>query len=196
MNAWLRRCACLVIPIAVALASPPSSADSQCGTWTQISSMGSPAARDLGASAFDSARGRLILFGGRIASGETYTNEVWACDLATSQWTQIAAAGTPPRERDTAAMIYDAHHDRMIVFGGLAAGGFPLLNDVWELSLSGTPTWTQLVPAGSAPPGRRAHSMVYDPGQGRAIVFGGVDDEGPDGDDNDVWQLSLDGPLQ
>ena len=40
----------------------------------------------------------------------------------------------------------------MIVFAGKATSGGANLNDVWELSLSGTPTWTQLAPAGSPPP--------------------------------------------
>ena len=45
--------------------------------------------------------------------------------------------------------IYDPVRDRMVVFGGSAvrASNF---NDVWALSLAGTPAWTQLTPIGHA----------------------------------------------
>jgi hypothetical protein len=75
----------------------------------------------------------------------------------------------------------------MIVFGGdngMAA------NDVWALSLSETPYWTQLFPAGTLPPGRFLHSAIYDPLRDRMIVFGGnywLDD---------VWELSFGVGLQ
>jgi hypothetical protein len=41
-------------------------------------------------------------------------------------------------------MVYDSRRGRMLVFGGANFGGF--LNDVWALSLTGTPAWTALAP--------------------------------------------------
>jgi hypothetical protein len=60
-------------------------------------------------------------------------------------WNQLVAVA---RERHTA--IYDPVRDRMLVFGGCDASLAPL-NDVWALSLAGTPVWTHLAPSGTPP---------------------------------------------
>ena len=76
----------------------------------------------------------------------------------------------------------------MVVFGGTGK------NDVWTLSLSGTPTWTQVFPAGPLPHGRFGHAAVYDPGRGRMVVHGGAYPDFPDYDFfSDAWQLDLSG---
>ena len=48
--------------------------------------------------------------------------------------------------------IYDPVRDRMVVFGGYDGNGNR--NDVWALSLSGSPAWSELTPAGSLPSAR------------------------------------------
>jgi len=60
----------------------------------------------------------------------------------------------------------------MIVFGGYAGR---ILNDVWGLSLSGSPTWFTLAPAGRPPSARYDHTAIYDPLRDRMLVFGGND---------------------
>src|SRR5439155_9329930 len=60
-------------------------------------------------------------------------------------------------------------------------------NDAWDLTLGASPTWTQLAPAGTAPPPRELAGAVYDGTRQRMIVFGGSDMA-------DTWALSLDGP--
>jgi pimeloyl-ACP methyl ester carboxylesterase len=96
--------------------------------------------------------------------------------------------------------------DRMVVFGGYSYDYDGLtysLNDVWALSLAGTPAWTELSPSDGVP-GRYAHSAIYDPARDRMVVFGGsfFDNIGPVRDRmaarqigyfNDVWALSLTG---
>ena len=71
----------------------------------------------------------------------------------------------------------------MLVYPG-AAG------DVWELSFSGGPAWSHIVPSGAVPPPRNGHSAIYDPVRDRMIVFGGVDGSTYR---NDAWALSLSG---
>jgi hypothetical protein len=81
----------------------------------------------------------------------------------------------------------------MLVFGGhyeAASRGF--WNDLWQLSLDGTPTWTELHPAGTLPGARSAFGTVYDPVRRRMLIHGGINAQSgvePD----DLWALSLDG---
>ncbi|MDZ4662025.1 MAG: kelch repeat-containing protein [Pseudomonadota bacterium] len=155
--------------------------------WTQISSATPPSVRMGHTTIFDSANQRMILFGG---FGPTMKNDVWALSLgANPTWTAITPVGTPPAVRYTHTAIYDSANNRMIVFGGNAGGD---QNDVWALSLSGTPTWTQILPSGlSAPAARRESGAVYDSVNQRMIIFGGA---GGFSNFNDVWALNLSGP--
>jgi hypothetical protein len=72
-----------------------------------------------------------------------------------------------------------------VVFGGSNSSGY--LNDVWALSLAGTPAWTQLTPSATPPSARWGHSAIRDPVRDCMVVFGGS------GPLNDVWALSLAG---
>jgi len=55
----------------------------------------------------------------------------------------------------------------------------------------GAPSWTQLTPGGSPPPGLTAPAVAYDPVRNKLIVFGGNQSEGScGGERNDVWTLS------
>jgi hypothetical protein len=87
------------------------------------------------------------------------------------------------------SVILDPLRDRMLVFGG--SDGSQLLNDVWVLSLSDPPAWTQLMPEGTPPSPRCFHSAIYDPLRDRMVVFGGK--SAAPGSLNDVWALSLAG---
>ena len=114
-------------------------------TWAQLLPAGvPPSGRNASAAVYDSVRDRILVFGGYDG---TARNDLWSLDLSgTPAWTQIAAAGTPPSPRWGHVAIYDPVRDRMLVHGGTAAFGGPGIDDLWELSLAGTPTWTQLTP--------------------------------------------------
>src|SRR5206468_1114176 len=75
-------------------------------------------------------------------------------------WPQLFPDGASPGPRYSHAAIYDPVRDRMIVFGGFNASTFQDDNQVWSLSLSGTPTWTQLHPEGPAPSPRERHTAI------------------------------------
>ena len=96
-------------------------------------------------------------------------------------------AGPAPSSRYAHTAIYDPVRDRMVVFGGLGSG--QLKNDVWALSLTGSPAWSEIVPAGQPPTPRFHHTAIYDPVRDRMLVFGGWDTKPT----NDVWALSLSG---
>ncbi len=135
---------------------------------------------------FDPLRQRFLLFGGTQRPGFTSYNDVWEHGLAAGgEWTPVATAGTPPAPRSSHAAVYDPARDRMLVYGGYAAG--ILYGDVWQLSLSGTPTWTQLGTSGTPPAGRSNHTMVYDPTLDRLMVFGGL----TPALSNETWYLYL-----
>jgi hypothetical protein len=136
----------------------------------------------------DPVRDRIIVFGGLTAAG--LTNEAWALSRSGQPtWTLLAPTGTPPSVRSGSAIVYDPVRDRMIVFGGYDNAAWTALNEVWALSLSGTPAWTQLAPTGTPPSGRQAMSTLYDPVRDRMLIFGGVDYNNL----NDTWALSLAG---
>ena len=160
--------------------------DLASATWTQGTGDSThPGPRIEYASILDPVRNRMIIFGGK----DPYSNEVWALDLSgTPTWTQLTTAGTPPIRRETRA-IYDPVRDRMVIFGGYSNDiSSYYLNETWELTLSGTPTWHQLATTGGPPPRRAAHTQIYDPDGDRMIVFGGSDGGSFM---NDVWSLDL-----
>jgi hypothetical protein len=139
--------------------------------WTQLTpSAGTPSARYDHSAIYDHVRERMVVFGGSDDSG--LLNEVWALPLAgTPAWTQLTPSGTPPSTRRGHSAIYDQMRDRMVVFGGRDLSG--PLNDVWALSLAGTPAWTQLTPSGAPPNAREGHRAIYDPVRDRMVGSGG-----------------------
>lgn len=157
------------------------------GAWNELLP---PTGRVDHSAIHDPARGRMVVFGGVRFDSPTFLNDVWVLSLSGApQWTPLTPSGTPPTSRREHTAIYDPVRDRMIVFGGFASSTPNYRNDVWALSLGGSPGWTQLAPSGTPPAGRRNHAAVYDPVGDRMIVFGGSDGT----DRNDVWALSLAG---
>jgi hypothetical protein len=112
----------------------------------------------------------MLVFGGRQRCGTTcslFFNDVWQLTLGANPptWTQIFPLGTPPPTRYHAGAIYDPVRDRMVIMGGF--GTTP--NGAWALSLSGTPTWTDLGPWGT-PHWNNTFQAMYDPIRDRALV--------------------------
>jgi hypothetical protein len=156
-------------------------------TWTQLTTAGPPPSGRYSQTAiYDPVRDRMVVFGGYSAG---YLNDVWALSLGDSPaWTQLVPAGTLPSARAYHSAIYDPVRDRLVVFGGYGPGGN--LDDLWALSLAGSPMWTQLSPAGTPPSPRFRHTAIYDPVRDRMVVFGGI---GIAGDLSDAWALSMAG---
>jgi hypothetical protein len=86
--------------------------------------------------------------------------------------------------------VYDPNTNRMIVFAGQEDCG-PSNNEVWVLENAngsgGTPSWTQLSPAGTAPAPRTGQSAIYDPATNEMVIFGGGTASGAV---NEAWALS------
>ena len=154
--------------------------------WAQLVSVGpGPTARTEHSLAYDPVRQQLILFGGADGSARS---DLWALSLHGSPvWTELSAAGVPPLGRYGHTMVYDSERDRFLLFGGYSpASSFN--NDVWALTVSGSPAWEQIIPDG-APPPRYGHVGIYDARRDRMVVFGGYDGSFR----GDTWALSLSG---
>jgi hypothetical protein len=158
-------------------------ANSASGTpaWVQVIASGTlPAARRNFVSAYDTSSNSLVIFGGsNCASG--YLSDVWVLsnangEVGTPTWTQLTTAGVAPTPRENASAILDSTNNVLTLFGGDA--GAAGMADVWSLSNAngqgGTPTWTHILPTGTAPVARTGQSSVYDSANNRMIMFGGV----------------------
>jgi hypothetical protein len=135
---------------------------------------------------YDSARKKVILFGGQSAQGccggqqtlevGQLLNDMWEWDGVTKTWTQILPASGPvPPPRSFFGIAYDVARNKVVIHGGkeyevyYATGG-----DTWEWDPA-TQTWTNFPYAsGIHYGGRRGMQMAYDPNLGQVIQFGGI----------------------
>ena len=109
--------------------------------------------------AYSEALGLFVVFG-ETAQG---TAETWTYDGGT--WTNAAPQTSPPPLRSHA--MAEGPSGNVILFGGQDAGATS--GDTW--SFDGN-DWTQLSPS-TAPTARVRHTMTYDSGRGRILLFGG-----------------------
>ena len=75
--------------------------------------------------AYDSARDRLVLYGGFDDSGRILNSDTWEWDG--QSWSRVATDGPGPRA--SYAFAYDSLRRRVVLFGGLSANG--PVNDTW-----------------------------------------------------------------
>jgi hypothetical protein len=78
------------------------------------------------ASAFDSKRGKVVIFGGCCAAGVGLVGDTWEWDGR--RWTQVAAAAAPS-PRNGHAMVYDPRARAILLFGGRNEPDY--FNDFW-----------------------------------------------------------------
>ena len=152
-------------------------------TWTQQHPARSPAARISAAMTYDSARGRVVLFGGDPGQGQVFSGgyrDTWTWDGA--NWSQ-ASTGTSPPPRAWAALAYDAAVGKSVLFGGLSGPQATLMNDTW--TWDGV-HWAEQRPAASPPP-RQDASMVYDTAERVVVLYGGRGPSEPNPYLADTW---------
>jgi hypothetical protein len=130
-------------------------------SWTKQSPATKPPGRAGFGMAYDSARGKLVIFGGSSTNG--FLNDTWEWDGA--NWTQKANG---PGFLLHVGMAYDAARQQTVLYGGSVGTPFPLANTwVWD----GT-AWTQKFPATN--PGPRSNfRMAYDARHQQIVMFGG-----------------------
>ncbi len=140
--------------------------------WT-FRGNGGPSRRDSHVLAYDSARGVVVLFGGRAWNLGTATlvGDTWEWDGTI--WTERGVVG--PSRRWRHAMANDPLRGVTILFGGQAPDGTSL-GDTWEWNGQ---TWTQRSATG--PAARFDHAMAYDEARGVVVLQGG------EGSPLDTW---------
>ncbi|MBI3893176.1 MAG: PKD domain-containing protein, partial [Candidatus Wallbacteria bacterium] len=132
--------------------------------WTQLFPSTAPPGRRETALAFDSSRGRVVLFGGTV--NYAFVSDTWEWDG--TNWTQKTTSVSPVA-RVGHSLAYDPVRSRVVLFGGQDADSRNLA-DTWEWD--GT-SWTPL--ATRADPGGRTYGNVaYETTGSRLLLFGGL----------------------
>jgi len=97
-------------------------------TWVERTPIASPPARVNHAMAYDSARGRVVLFGGCSESSCPAAADTWEWDG--SAWVQMTPGASPPALEEH-AMAYDGARGRVVLFGGCSESNCRAA-DTWE----------------------------------------------------------------
>jgi N-acetylneuraminic acid mutarotase len=125
----------------------------------------------------------MLVFGGADLFQGVLWDDLWSYRPATNVWTEIAPLGARPRERLSHSMAWDPVEARVLLFGGGCGAGC-YHEDLWSYQPT-TRTWQSLSAVGASQPGRRGgHSAVWDPSNGRLLMFGGSSVEGAT---NELW---------
>ena len=145
--------------------------------WVRRYPAHNPSVRAAQAMAYDSARGRILMFGGRQVIGVPtpvggvekirVIADTWI--WKDGDWTELSPA-TSPSKRMLAGMAYDSKMDRMVLYGGVNVDDDGLtttaLYDTWEFD--GT-TWNQ-IDNESVKVGRPM--LAYDKSRNQMILVG------------------------
>ena len=130
--------------------------------WTDRTTRTNPPSLGSHAMVYDSARGKVVLFGGQSPGRNADT---WEWDGLV--WKDVTPdVGNPP-VRMQHAMAYDSARGVVVLFGGRDLESFA---DTWEWD--GT-TWREVTPPSGNPPARYRHAMVYDSSRRSILMFGG-----------------------
>jgi hypothetical protein len=135
--------------------------------WQQRTTATAPPGSDAAVMTYDAARACVVLLVPVVAGGSLIGSQTWTWDGAT--WTQHAPVHMPSPRRN-ADMAYDAHRQRVVLFGGHHDPTSTFLADTWEWD---GVDWTSVTPA-TQPAGRGQSALAYDAVRQRIVMFGGA----------------------
>lgn len=139
-------------------------------TWTRVATTGpTPRSSDM---AFDSGRGRSVLFGGHPGAGG-FLGDTWEWDGTV--WSLRTTDG--PIARENHAIVYDRSRRVIVLFGGAWVN---FMRDTWTWDGR---QWLRVTRGGPTP--RVFHSMAYDDVRQKVVLFGGRD---PNAFLDDTWE--------
>lgn len=150
--------------------------------WSLRTPAVAPPARRNQAMAYDSIRGRTVMFGGDVLlqTGSAPTlADTWEWDG--TQWHDVTPAVSPPA-RTAARMVFDSARGRCVLFGGTLWNGTTTTwyGDTWEWD---GVAWQQMATTGAL--ARASFGMAFDSQRHRTVMFGGWNGVGMVGD---TWE--------
>lgn len=138
------------------------------GEWRMVPTSNAPTGRHDHGMVYDTARDRIVMFGGRGAGGED-NDETWEFDGA--NWTRIDTSSATPLARFAHGMCYDSARNVVVMHGGqhrTVTGGIANtvpLSDTWEYEAGG---W-RLAFSGAPAPADNV-DLAYDEETGRVVA--------------------------
>lgn len=168
--------------------------DFKSEAWEKLATKGSgPSARANAAAVYDTARDRLVVFGGNTSGNGLQiapSADTFALDLTTLTWSALSSGAAPPA-RTFHGFAASAKSGKAYAFSGGDSNAFlgPFFQDTWELDLA-TGAWRELATSGATPLGRINMGLVFDDVDGKLVLFGGHDD-GKLGNANDRYTLDV-----
>lgn len=154
-----------------AFAETPASAPAF--NWTHETQSG-PSPRQSSAMAYDSADGKVVLFGGVGASGKLLS-DTWVWDGA--RWTQEHPKTIPPG-RYSEGIAYDAAQGKVVMFGGDVNPTNPFLKQLSDTWVWDGTNWTEEHPA-TSPPALFGIALAYDAADSKMVLYGALQDNKP-----------------
>jgi PKD repeat protein len=158
------------------------------GTWNQIASASNttyvqPSARTGMGMTYDVADGYVVLFGGYGIN--EVLGDTWR--FVGGVWTALTSSPSAPSPREALMMAYHNATRTVLLFGGDSYIPDPPpygpLNDTWSFAGG---SWTN-VTSGRGPAARGSGSMTYDANDSCVLLFGGTEELGTAGNQNDTW---------
>lgn len=148
--------------------------DAQAGRWAERGTRGPrPDVRFDHTMVWDTERDRIWLHAGEDPRGR-FRDDLWSYDPDDDRWRRVEADDGPGQIAMHEA-VWDAHGDRMLVFGGwklpYAGGPKQELTDLWAFHPS-EGRWERL-PTPKGPPSVFKFSLVLDPERNQLLLFGG-----------------------
>lgn len=142
----------------------------QEGDWSRIESAANPPVRQFGAMTYDSARDRVILYGGNVENADetfTATYDTWEFDGL--QWTERTMPEATNPKVAKPILAYDAARNETIMVG---------LNDTGTATVmyrydAANHTWNAVTPVKMPTCVNDGH-MLFRPYRGRLLFLGGV----------------------
>jgi hypothetical protein len=141
-----------------------------------------PEPRSHAAMAYDSMRGRAVLYGGTgvDANGNSVLlGDTWEWDGR--RWFLVTPLGLPPSARSGASMAFDAARGVVLLVGGTDSAGARQETWTWDGAV-----WNEVTPVPS-PPARSGAGIGYDATRGLVVLYGGTGAGGSVLGDTWIW---------
>jgi len=117
----------------------------------------------------------------------SFDGTTWGYDVVQNSWSALGPKGAKLKPaRQGCCMAVDQRSGVVVLFGG--TDNLRSYNETWVYDPS-TNWWGRVEIEGDIPKGRSDASMVYDPGTGLMVLFGGVDSDFTCL--NDMWTFDI-----